>query len=166
MNSVLKAYNAPHMILGFVFIWFLLSNRMWCLGKNLNTGALNTAIKSLFKYPGRGRGGGDWVRGQAAGGKRQCGAGGGGGRCGARAVVLTGARGEAGGEEARTHKARSPEWSTSPCWRGCESLAALQAVTLALGMWKTTGLTFVSGGTTIKGGRVTWLRDTPSSKSS
>ena len=36
--------------------------------------------------------------------------------------------------------------------KGLESLAALQTVSLALGMWKTTGPMFVSGGTTDRGG--------------
>ena len=43
---------------------------------------------------------------------------------------------------------------------------ALQAVSLALGLQKTTGPTFVSGGTTVGGGRVTWIRDVPSSRDS
>ena len=39
-----------------------------------------------------------------------------------------------------------------PMLKGLESLAALQTVSLALGMWKTTGPMFVSGGTTDRGG--------------
>ena len=67
--------------------------------------------------PGRGRDGGNRARGLAAGGRRQHRRGGGGGGCGTGAVVLAGARGEAGGAEPGTCKARRSKWYTGRCWR-------------------------------------------------